>query len=115
MVEDVLREVAAGDVADLQLETVVLARRVGDGERAPPAVAQHVQVLAGQILQPLGSRQRELQADDVVGKRELPRHPAGKVAHDDVLLGAELLDLDAHIAERTRHAQKREALGGVER
>ena len=39
MVKDVLGKSAPGDVADLQLQAIVLAGRIGQRKGAPPAVA----------------------------------------------------------------------------
>ena len=111
MVKYVLGKSASGDVANLQLQAVVLAGRVGQRKGAPPTVAQqHIHVLTGQILQALGSRQHQLQADDVVGELVFLCDPARQVAHHDFLLGVDLLDLYAEIGGGTRHAQKRERL-----
>ena len=61
--EQVVREDAAGHVADVELQLLVGMRRRGDRVLAARAVAQdEVEVLAREVLQPLGRRQ--LQRDD---------------------------------------------------
>ena len=54
------------DVAHVQLDRVVVVRRIGDRERAALAVGQqHVEILAGQAAQALAARGQQDQAHDV--------------------------------------------------
>ena len=115
MVKNVVGKSASGDVANLQLQTIVLAGRVGQRKGAPPTVAQqHVHILAGQILQALGSRQHQLQADDVVGELAFVRDPARQIAYHDFLLGVDLLDGDTQIGGCACHAKQRKSLGLIQ-
>ena len=111
LVEQLVREVPAGDEADVQLEQRVIVRRRGQREAAATAVLQQeVDVLAGQILQALVRRQLDPHDRDV-GRRLLDRLDAARELADlDVAALAHFPDLEHEIGQRLRAAEKREAL-----
>ena len=73
-------EEAAGHVPDVQLEQRVVVRRGGEREAAAmPVLQQEVDVLPGEVLQPLVRRKLELHDRDV-GRRLVDRLDAAPAA-----------------------------------
>ena len=86
LAEHVVGELPAGDVAHVQLDQLVVVRRIGHREAAPRAVLeQELDVLAGEELQALVGRQLQVQHHHVVGEPLQLLHAAGQRLHLDVL------------------------------
>ena len=119
LLEDVAREGAARRLAHVQLQELVVVRRVGHGEAAPLAVLhQDVDVLAREELQPLAGGKLERDDRDVVGGLLHLLHAAGQRADREVLRAGELAHLEDDVGERPRAAGERlagELLGVVQR
>ena len=99
--EDMVGEVAARHVAQVQIDDVVLVRRVGHREGAALAVGQQeLDVLARQKLQALVARQLESEHHDIVRQSTQFLHPAGHGPDRDVLLAGDLMHFEHEIAER---------------
>ena len=111
LVEELVREMPAGHVPDVQLEQRVVVRRRGERKAAAAAVLQQeVDVLAGEILQALVRRQLDLDDRDV-RRRLVDRLDAARKLPDlDVAGAANLLHLEHEIGQRLRAAEERESL-----
>ena len=108
--EQRIGEEPARRVPDVQLEQLVGVRRRREREAAPVAVLQQeVDVLAGEVLQPLVRRQLELDDRDV-GRRLVDRLDAARQPLDlDVARAADLAHLDDEIGPAA--ARRRTARG----
>lgn len=109
MVEHEMGELAVWHQADVQLQELVVVRRVGERKAAAlVARQQNVDVLAGKELQALVGRQRQVQHHHI-GRHFLhPRHPRRQGAQWDVLRHARLMALDGDIRQRLRAAEQRQ-------
>jgi hypothetical protein len=110
-VEELVGEVPAGDVANVQLEQRVVVRWRRKGKAAAAAVLQQeIDVLPGQILEPLVRRQLDL--DDRHIRRGLVDRfdAAGKLPDLDVAGAANFPDLEHEIGQRLRAAEESEPL-----
>ena len=107
--EQRIGEQPARRVPDVQLDELVGMRRRGDREAAPvPVLQQEIDVLAGQVLQPLARRQLELDDGDV-GHGLVDRFdPARQPLDLDVPGTTHLAHLDDEIRARTGDAKQRD-------
>jgi nucleoside-diphosphate-sugar epimerase len=95
----------------VQLQELVVVRRVGHREAAPrPVLQQELDVLPREELQPLGGRQLQVQHHYVVGEALEALHPHRQRLHLDVLRRADGARLDDDVTERLRLAEERLAL-----
>ena len=112
LVEHEARERAARRLAHVQLEELVVVRRVGHREAAPLAVLQQdVDVLPGEELQPLAGRKLQVEDGDILGGPFNLFHARGHRADREVLRAGELAHLEDDVGERMRAAGERLARG----
>src|SRR5205814_5405534 len=107
LVEELAREGAARNVADVQLEERVALGRRGDRETAPASVfQQQIDVLAREILQPLVCRQLERNnryvRRDLVDLFDSAREPADL----DVAGAAHFAHFDGELRLRSGDAEE---------
>src|SRR5688572_10358620 len=83
--ENMVGELPAGDMPHVQLDELVIVRRIAHGEAAPRAVLEEeLEVLAGEELEPLRGRQLQVNHHDVVGNALHALNAAGQYLYLDV-------------------------------
>ena len=111
LVEERLAEVTAWHVADMQLEQHVVLGRGGDREAAPPAVfEEQVDVLPGEVLQPLAGGELQRHDRDVGRGLVDLLDPARELPDLDVTGAADFAHFDRERRLRLRDAEEREPL-----
>jgi hypothetical protein len=96
----------------VQLQELVVVRRVGEREAAPLAfLQQDVDVLPGEELQALAGRKLEVEDGDLVGHLLDALDAARHRADGEVLGARELAHLEHDVAHRPRAARERLARG----
>lgn len=100
LVEYMIGEFAAFDIAHVQFQKRAVVRRIGDGEAAGLAVLeQDVDILPGAERERLRLGQLQIQGHDIVRQPLHARDAAGQRDNRDVLQRADLARLDDQIAE----------------
>ncbi|CAM2158584.1 hypothetical protein PT2222_40385 [Paraburkholderia tropica] len=108
--EDVVGELAAGHVADVQFERTFLVRGARHRVAAARAVLEdEFEVLAGQILEALVGGQLQPEHDDVVGLALDRGDAGGQLAHLHVADARHFADVDFEVGLRRRAAEQRHA------
>ena len=114
VVEDLVGKQPAFHVADVQLDELVVVRRVGNGERAGVvAPDQHIDVLPGEKLQAFRGGHLQVDANDVVGEVLEFLDAGGQRLDLDVAGRVDLAHLDGQVAVRACLAEQRLAGGGI--
>ena len=114
--EQLIAEDTARNVPDVQLEQRVVLRRVGERKAAPASVLeQEVDVLPGEVLQPLVRRKLERNDGDIGRGLVDLFDAAGQLPDLDVAGAANFAHFDHEIGQRLADAQQRKPLRSFRR